>query len=354
MPTISSSDKLSCTDYTPLKVTKLGSIPHAFFQLSAPYALVAEYVKNSRSYMDYICTAPNYYKHEVIRSNKDVDPSLVTDLHQHDAVEIMFVLEGYVEHRIEDQRYFCNAGQCCILNKWIRHIESYSSDYKAIFLLLSDDFITMLSRFNHLFNSPKSINLQSSSILEKLLTLIQNSSYKKCYIDFRPRCYNTEVQAVFQEIFDHIMSYCKHTNVSSTFFSAGYIMQFFTLLGNTTFFNGKNIFLDAESGEYLFRQIVHILETYHGNVSRADMESILHYSGNYINKTINKFTGKSLCEYKNEFAMKYARDLLIKEQLSINEIMRKIGFSNKTYFYKCFKKVFHMTPKEYQNNHFLK
>ena len=49
--------------------------------------------------------------------------------------------------------------------------------------------------------------------------------------------------------------------------------------------------------------------------------------------------------------LKYAAELLRKDQLTVSEICYKSGFNNRSYFYREFKKVYNTTPKNYQLQH---
>ena len=46
-------------------------------------------------------------------------------LHHHEHLEIMYVLSGSVTHKIEDKVYTYQSGQCCLMNKNIKHCEEY-------------------------------------------------------------------------------------------------------------------------------------------------------------------------------------------------------------------------------------
>ena len=58
----------------------------------------------------------------------------------------------------------------------------------------------------------------------------------------------------------------------------------------------------------------------------------------------------TLRRYCIEHRLEYARQLLVNTDLSVNEIIRKIGYQNKTYFYKIFKQRYGITPSEYKYN----
>ncbi len=337
--------------YEPIEVNKVDSISHAYFHLNAPYAVSAEFVDYKHGKMDYYLAAPNYFSHKIIRPHEYVEPGLVTGLHQHDAIELMFIADGYMECQIENQSIFFNAGECCCMNKWIRHMEDFNHDFKVFFLLLSDEFIATLQNYNKLFNNHGNIGDNSARVFDRLHALIHNSDYKKGYLSFVPLDYSVDMKDTIHNLFNDVMAECRHSNISSSMAVGGHIMRLFTLLGNPAFFHAHAMSFDGSADEYLFRKIVHTLETRHGNISRQELESVLHYSGDYLNRIVKAHTGKSLVAYRNCISMEHAASMLVDSRFSIAEIMQVLGYNNKTYFYKKFKEIYHMPPQEYQKTH---
>jgi len=53
-------------------------------------------------------------------------------------------------------------------------------------------------------------------------------------------------------------------------------------------------------------------------------------------------------DFIKDFRLKHAAKLLLTTKLSVQEVIYKTGFSNKSYFYREFNRKFEMTPKEYR------
>ncbi|WP_321024549.1 helix-turn-helix domain-containing protein [Eisenbergiella porci] len=67
----------------------------------------------------------------------------------------------------------------------------------------------------------------------------------------------------------------------------------------------------------------------------------------YIGRIFKKGAGVSVNEYLNLTRMYKAAEWFEKSDLSVNEVMEKVGIENQSYFYKLFKKQFGTTPKNY-------
>lgn len=70
------------------------------------------------------------------------------ELHRHDFIELMFVLEGEVYQNIENKRHFYPEGSCCILGCNTYHQEEIKGSGKLVFLQLT------LSYLQELLSSP--------------------------------------------------------------------------------------------------------------------------------------------------------------------------------------------------------
>jgi len=57
----------------------------------------------------------------------------------------------------------------------------------------------------------------------------------------------------------------------------------------------------------------------------------------------------SIPEYINQIRLGKAIEWMENSKLSIQEIMRRVGVENESYFYKLFKSKFGMTPREYMS-----
>lgn len=108
--------------------------------------------------------------------------------------------------------------------------------------------------------------------------------------------------------------------------------------------------------EKLLQEITHIIET-HMSDSDLNVNALSEFAGvssKQIYRKIKQLTGQSPVEFIRNYRLKKAAILLAQDKLSIAEVMFMVGFSNHSYFSKCFQKQFGKTPREFiddsQNN----
>lgn len=70
----------------------------------------------------------------------------------------------------------------------------------------------------------------------------------------------------------------------------------------------------------------------------------------YLYRKIKMLTELSTSEYIRSIRLRKAGALLARGGFTVSEVMYMVGFSNASYFTRCFKKEFGCTPVEYQSN----
>lgn len=81
------------------------------------------------------------------------------------------------------------------------------------------------------------------------------------------------------------------------------------------------------------------------NVTR--LQEVVGIGGKQLYRKVKALTGRTPVEYIREMRMRKAAKLLSAGKFSVSEVMYTVGFSNSSYFSKCFSKTYGMTPTEY-------
>ncbi len=110
----------------------------------------------------------------------------------------------------------------------------------------------------------------------------------------------------------------------------------------------KSIML-SPTDEAFFTRIQSILDEYLYNpeFSALRFSKLAHMSRMQLHRKLLAYTGLSTTAFIRSQRLKQAVELLKTSDTSINEIAYAVGFSSPSYFIKCFKEVYHKTPKDY-------
>jgi AraC-like DNA-binding protein len=132
------------------------------------------------------------------------------------------------------------------------------------------------------------------------------------------------------------------------FLMMGYFCRLICIIENDDIYRIEVHQAKLSKEDHLMYQIATLLEECHGQIDRQTLEKSLCYSSDHINRVVKKNTGKTLSVYKKRFLLKEAARQLKATDKNIEDICADLGYSNRTYFNKCFKEVYGMPPAEYR------
>src|SRR5205085_774977 len=108
----------------------------------------------------------------------------------------------------------------------------------------------------------------------------------------------------------------------------------------------------ASGDEKFIDKVMHIIEA---NISNPEfgVDQLCREIGmstTHLYRKLKATTHLSANEIIKKYRIKKASLMLRNKQGNISEIMYSVGFSNLSYFSKCFKKEYGMSPKDYQTS----
>ncbi len=322
------------------------------FHMEVPFQVTLEYSNGADldDYVNIVTLSPDRsLMYQETLSTKNFAKSEDAP-HYHDFYELVIVLEGTIVQIIEGKEYLYPAGTCCLINRSLKHLEHYQAQTKVLYIGMSPEFII------ELFNSAKS----SSFKVEK--NICQNALYKfivsdlkkpgeKAYIDFIPTYQNHKNAIYLHSMAEDIINTLLYPDFGATYRIRALICSLLNYLSSPKYYHCTTIKLDTSSDFLIFSRVSCLFEESNGRMSRGDLEQRLNYSGDYLNRIVNKYSGMCLFDYGMNFCLKKAAQYLTETNESINTIASRLNFSNRTHFYNLFKEKYGVTPKEYRQMH---
>lgn len=323
-----------------------------FYHMNVPFQLTLEYCDGGEP-EDYVnIVTVSFEKAVLYQETLTVKNYSYTENapHFHDFYEFVVVLRGTITQKIEGKDYLYPAGSCCLINRNLRHMERYSSQCSVLFIGIAPDFVTTLfhSVQNALFSTEKKIY---SSTLYEFITADLTHTGKRGYLDFIPACQNRNAAARLHQIAEAMMQTLLFPSFGASYQLCGQLCSFMSGLSAPDEYHCTALCLDTNSDFLLFSRITRLFEESDGRMTRTELEQLLHYSGDYLNRIVNKFTDMCLYDYGLTFCMKKAAHYLTETSESISAIAAKLRFSNRTHFYALFKEKYGVTPKQYRQMH---
>lgn len=320
----------------------------SLYSIQTPFMIMLETCREAEGLCNIFQFTQRSY-HSAQLHKKTIDFTMRRPLHRHSCIEIMYVIRGTVTNRVENHIFTYEAGDCCIMNKNIRHSENLTGDFQAVFLMLRDDFISqLLSEYHEMASVCKEPD--DANLVLQLFQDSQNQSlqFDKVYLDCFPVIAANEILEMTSPLFNSILLEIINLQPGSLFYIKGAFSRLLQIMTNPRLFSVNRIHSESDNQEYLFNKITHIMKTSHGRCTREDLSSQLHYNGEYLNRIIKKYTGKTILEYGQSVYLDEARILLSSTDKSITSIIEDLGFSNRSHFYRLFAKAYGQTPLDYR------
>ncbi|MGN7382600.1 response regulator transcription factor [Paenibacillus sp. SAFN-117] len=87
------------------------------------------------------------------------------------------------------------------------------------------------------------------------------------------------------------------------------------------------------------------------NITSIDMARYLFLNPSYFSRYFKRLTGINFTDYVHQYKMKIAAKMLVTSSQTLESLAIGLGYSDRTYFSKVFKKYIGMTPSDYKTRH---
>jgi YesN/AraC family two-component response regulator len=105
--------------------------------------------------------------------------------------------------------------------------------------------------------------------------------------------------------------------------------------------DSKDDKLLKEVVEYIHRNMTN------SRITANEISYAVGISHSNLYRRIKSLTDQSLNEFIRFIRLQKAEQLLASGKLTVSEVMFQVGFTNHSYFSKCFRKIYDVTPKNY-------
>jgi YesN/AraC family two-component response regulator len=103
------------------------------------------------------------------------------------------------------------------------------------------------------------------------------------------------------------------------------------------------------AGDSLFKEIRRVLEDRYRDITLNDLIEQFGHNKNYYNRLIKTHAGITFSTFMQNIKLEKAELLLKTTEYPVEEIARRVGYENLSYFYKIFCKKFSLTPNNLRN-----
>jgi len=244
-----------------------------------------------------------------------------TFCHNHREIEMVCVLEGEAMVHIGNTVYTVKEGETVFISPYVLHYTEMAKNTAYVSRCVCFD--ASLLRDTALGRALEEGNAALTSIndSEKVFLSVKRI-YEACV--FREEGWRMEVQ--------------------------GWLLLLFSFLKR----NGDIQTVTLPQDEVFCRQVLTFLrEHYAENITSADVSAAVFLSQGHFCRQFRAKFNDSFSNYLRRYRLEKACEMLYETAAPVTAVARAVGFDDPSYFTKCFRETFGMTPRAYKKRRVL-
>ena len=244
----------------------------------------------------------------------------------HEFTEIVYVITGIVNQRINGQTYTMKKGDLAFINGLDLHslYLHQKMDIELLIMQIPPSFISLYYR-----------EFWNNRIVSNFFPYIDND--KVCM----------ELQKCIVSILDEF----KSKKPAYGYYLASYIYKLLGIIYRNT------KFIDSNKEEYMQQKLLlerispaieYIYKNFDNDITIAQLSSLTGICKQHFCKCFKKATKYTFTQYLNDIRILFAKELLLTTDKNVTEIAFASGFSSVSYFNRVFKKKCGVCPLEFR------
>lgn len=253
--------------------------------------------------------------------------------HWHEEIEVIIVLDGSCDYRINLDSFVINKGDILIIDSQSLHSLTY---------IPSKNMTWASFVFN--INMLKSSNTDGA-LLKYIAPLLNHEHQLPIILKDNIDCYSK----IFDVIEDIIYCYYEK-DIAYELELKSLLFKFFSLLYKNDLIkkhqSKNNITFNTTNKIKLV--LNYINDNYSEDISINTLAELCDYSEYHFMRFFKKHIGLTCIQYINNLRLEKSSILLTSTNNAIMDISLEVGFDNLSYFNKLFKRKYNLTPKEFR------
>ena len=253
--------------------------------------------------------------------------------HWHEEIEVIIVLDGSCDYRINLDSFVINKGDILIIDSQSLHSLTY---------IPSKNMTWASFVFN--INMLKSSNTDGA-LLKYIAPLLNHEHQLPIILKDNIDCYSK----IFDVIEDIIYCYYE-IDIAYELELKSLLFKFFSLLYKNDLIKkhqSKNN-LTINTTDKIKLVLNYINDHYSEDISINTLAELCEYSEYHFMRFFKKHIGLTCVQYINNLRLEKSSILLTSTNNAIMDVSLEVGFDNLSYFNKLFKRKYNLTPKEFR------
>lgn len=270
------------------------------------------------------------FKHELVKPNEDIsvmfmnmtDTARIVPKHWHNHMEIIYILDGYLEVDINNSNYLIEKDQLIVIGP--KDIHSTTHRHSNTSLLLQIPYELLENNIDNVQN----IHFECNPYIKDKEILFYQEDIKK-------------LLKTFSEIYkEKPLGYKLKIN------SLIYDLLFILVNKFSTYVPKIDMKKTVRYLDRLEEIIRYVEKHYMECISLDDISAQTGLNPEYFTRFFKKYMGTTFLKYLNSVRLEHFYTDLTNTDLSISELIERNGFTNYKMFMKFFKDTYGNTPSE--------
>ena len=252
--------------------------------------------------------------------------------HLHDFIELVYVSNGKGVHKIDKTTYPVKKGNLIIINYNQTHSFNCDDSYKHYSILIKPEFIN-----EKIKKSEDVFSILDISGYDDFKNLIDKEN---CVISF-----STEETKRVESTLKLLKLELDNKNLGYNITSRACISLLLTMIFRKM---SQHVFLTENVVNS--KMLDYINSHYNEKLTANYFAKEGHYDISYFSRMFKKYTGETFTQYLKKVRIKKACELILNTDYKISEIYTRVGYSDKTKFFKHFSEIMNTTPLKYRKS----
>lgn len=272
----------------------------------------------------------NYH---IFKQSSQPDTNIMAMAHIHNAIEIVYVNDGYFTAVLGETEYKIEEGDMLLIRTGVIH-RLYSEPEKK-----SSYYIIKIA--------PSLIfDFAADANAAKYILNLKLGEGKKCKWS-KVELEGTMLKNIIEDMISEQYGgkYCSDMAIKS-----GCAQLLMRILRETEGEGSSNAVSEAtdEVIRLIYKAIEHIYKNFQRKITALECSKVVGMSYSYFSRTFKNVTGKTFSEFLEDIRLDNAKKLLLTTDKSVAEIAFDSGYNDTCYFIAEFRKKSGITPKQFR------
>lgn len=254
-----------------------------------------------------------------------------TKKHTHDFVEIVYIKKGKSTHTINEREYPVSSGNVLFINYGSVHSFNSASGFEYFDILIKPEFIS-----ESLLGVENAFSLLTVKDFSEFADTVNRDN---CLIKF-----SGEERKTFEALISLMYTESREEKQGTRMILSSLLNTILTMI-----FRKMSITLN-ENFRMDEKLLKYIKDNCHLNIKLEDIAKKCSYNPSYFSRIFKSYTGITFSEHLTKCRIDRATELLLTCDMSVETVIDKVGYSNRTKFFEDFRISTGSSPLQYRKS----